>query len=486
MRECLVAALWLDTLTAWVERVNDWVWGVPLIASILAVGILLTLMLRFRHIANLRHAFESIFRGEKDSHGEVSAFGALCTALSATIGTGNIVGVATAIGAGGPGALFWMEVAAFFGMATKYAEGLLAVKYREVTADGRVLGGPFHYIEKGLGRKWKPLATVFALFGIGVGLFGIGTFSQVHGISSAVQVFSRSLGFGSGADISIFGVGYPLPVVVSGLLVTVCTALVIIGGLKRISSVSSVVVPVMAVTYVAVCLIVLLVNFMKIPEALSIIVRAAFDPQAVGGGVAGTMIVAMQKGIARGIFSNEAGLGSAPIAAAAAKTNEPARQGLVCMTGTFIDTIVVCSMTGLVIVVTGAWKPHLGLEGVGVTVEAFRRGLYFLGPWGEIASSLFLMSSLALFAFTTILGWNYYSEKCLEYLIGIGRTKAIMCFRFIYIAMVFIGPYLTMSAVWGIADIVNGLMAFPNLVALALLSPTVVKVTREYMDRSGR
>ena len=353
MPECLVAALWLDTLTAWVERVNGWVWGVPLIASILAVGILLTLMLRFRHIANLRHAFESIFKGEKDSHGEVSAFGALCTALSATIGTGNIVGVATAIGTGGPGAIFWMEVAAFFGMATKYAEGLLAVKYREVTADGRVLGGPFHYIEKGLGRRWKPLAVVFAVFGVGVGRFGIGTFSQVHGISSAVQHFSRSLGCDA-ADVSIFGTCYPLPVVVSGLAVTVCTALVIIGGLKRISSVSSVVVPVMAVGYVAVCLAVLLMNLAKIPEAVLIVVRAAFDPQAVTGGAVGTMFVAMQRGIARGIFSNEAGLGSAPIAAAAAKTDEPARQGLVCMTGTFIDTIVVCSMTGLVIVVTGA------------------------------------------------------------------------------------------------------------------------------------
>ena len=477
------AAVWLDSLTKWVERVNDLVWGVPLIVSILAVGILLTFMLRLQHIVNLRHAFESIFKGEKDSRGEVSAFGALCTALSATIGTGNIVGVATAIGTGGPGALFWMEVAAFFGMATKYAEGLLAVKYREVTVDGRVLGGPFYYIEKGLGRRWKPLAVVFAIFGIGVGLFGIGTFSQVHGISSAVQSFTRSLGFGAVTDVSIFGVGYSLPVIVSGLVVTVCTALVIIGGLKRISSVSSVVVPVMAVGYVAVCIVVLLMNCTKIPEAVSIIIRAAFDPQAVTGGAVGTMFIAMQRGIARGIFSNEAGLGSAPIAAAAAKTNEPARQGLVCMTGTFIDTIVVCSMTGLVIVVTGAWKPEFALEGVNVTVEAFRRGLCFLGLWGEVVSSLFLTLSLALFAFTTILGWNYYSEKCLEYLIGTNRPKAVMIFRFVYVAMVLIGPYLTMSAVWGIADIVNGLMAFPNLIAIVLLSPVVVKVTREYIAK---
>jgi AGCS family alanine or glycine:cation symporter len=482
MQVNVFAAVWLDALTAWVDRVNNWVWGVPLIVSILAAGVLLTLMLRLRHIFNLAHAFESIFKGEKNSRGEVSAFGALCTALSATIGTGNIVGVATAIGTGGPGALFWMEVAAFFGMATKYAEGLLAVKYREVTADCKVLGGPFYYIEKGLGAKWKPLAAVFAFFGICVGLFGIGTFSQVHGISTAVQSFSNSLGFGTAAAVTLFGVDYSLPVIVSGIAVTLCTALVIIGGLRRISSVSSVVVPVMAVSYVAVCLGVLLVNVAEIPKALCVIVCAAFDPQAVTGGVVGTMFIAMQKGIARGIFSNEAGLGSAPIAAAAARTNEPARQGLVCMTGTFIDTIVVCSMTGLVIVVTGAWEPKLGLEGVGITVEAFRRGLDFLGPASGIISALFLMSSLALFAFTTILGWNYYSEKCLEYLIGSNRPKLIMSFRFVYVAMVFVGPYLTMSAVWGIADIMNGLMAFPNLIALVLLSPVVAKVTREYLD----
>lgn len=480
----IVAVVLVDTLTMWVNRVDDLVWGIPLIVSILAVGVLLTLQLRMRHIFKLRHAFESIFKGETESHGEVSAFGALCTALSATIGTGNIVGVATAIGTGGPGALFWMEVAAFFGMATKYAEGLLAVRYREIAVDGKALGGPFYYIEKGLGRRWKPLAVIFALFGICVGLFGIGTFSQVHGISSAVQSFSRSLGYGASPWVSFFGVGYSLPVVASGLAVTVCTALVVIGGIKRISSVSSVVVPVMAVTYVAVCLVVLLMNIAKIPEAVSVIVRAAFDPQAVTGGAVGTMFIAMQKGVARGIFSNEAGLGSAPIAAAAAKTNEPARQGLVCMTGTFIDTIVVCSMTGLVIIVTGAWEPKLGLEGVGLTIEAFRRGLGFLGPASEIVSALFLMLSLALFAFTTILGWNYYSEKCLEYIIGSNRPKAIMLFRLIYVAMVFIGPYLTFSAVWGIADIMNGLMAFPNLIALVLLSPVVVRVTREYLDKT--
>ena len=478
------AGSWLDKLSFWVERIDDWVWGVPLIASILAVGVLLTAVLRFIHLFNLKAAFRNIFHDEDDSHGEVSAFGALCTALSATIGTGNIVGVATAIGTGGPGALFWMEVAAFFGMATKYAEGLLAVKYREVTAEGKVLGGPFYYIEKGLGRKWKPLAVMFAIFGVGVGLLGIGTLTQVHGITSAVRHFVDSSTSQIGV-IEIFGVAYPWSVVISGLVVTVCVALVVIGGIKRIAAVSSVVVPFMAVLYVAICLLVLLINFAEIPKAISIIVRAAFDPQAVTGGAVGSMIIAMQKGIARGIFSNEAGLGSAPIAAAAAKTNEPARQGLVCMTGTFIDTIIVCSMTGLVIVISGAWEPELGLKGVDITIEAFRRGFSFLGSCGAGLSSLLLTISLAFFAFTTILGWNYYSEKCLEYLVGTNRPRVVSAFRFLYVAMVFAGPYLTVSAVWGIADIMNGLMAFPNLVALLLLTPVVVRISREYFSKKG-
>lgn len=478
------AGSWLDRLSFWVERIDDWVWGVPLIVSILAVGVLLTAALRLGHLLNLKAAFKNIFREEDGSHGEVSAFGSLCTALSATIGTGNIVGVATAIGTGGPGALFWMEVAAFFGMATKYAEGLLAVKYREVTPGGKVLGGPFYYIEKGLGRNWKPLAVAFAVFGIGAGLLGIGTLAQVHGISSAVRRFCDCAALQTGG-VEVFGVVYPMSVVLSGLAVTVCVALVVIGGLKRIAAVSSVVVPFMAVLYVTVCLLVLLVNIAEIPNAVSVIFRAAFDPQAVTGGAVGSMIVAMQKGIARGIFSNEAGLGSAPIAAAAAKTNEPARQGLVCMTGTFIDTIVVCSMTGLVIVISGAWEPELGLKGVDITIEAFRRGFSFLGSCGAGISSFLLMTSLSFFAFTTILGWNYYSEKCLEYLVGANRPWTVTLFRCLYVAMVFAGPYLTVSAVWGIADIMNGLMAFPNLVALLLLSPVVVRVSRDYFAKNG-
>jgi AGCS family alanine or glycine:cation symporter len=317
------------------------------------------------------------------------------------------------------------------------------------------------------------------------GFLGIGTITQVHGITSAVQRFFDP-GFDP-ADIAtgvhLLGTTYSVPVMVAGVLVTVLVALVVIGGLKRIAAVSSVVVPFMAVLYVAMTAFLLLGNLSKLTSAAELIVRAAFNPSAFTGGVVGTIFVAMQKGIARGIFSNEAGLGSAPIAAAAAKTDEPARQGLVCMTGTFIDTIVICTMTGLAIVVTGAWEPSLGLKGVDITIEAFSRGLSFLGPKSGVIASFFLMASLAFFAFTTILGWNYYSEKCLEYLIGTDRRGIVKAFRLLFVAMVFCGPYLTVSAVWGLADVCNGLMAFPNLLALILLSPVVWRVTKDYFER---
>ncbi len=479
---------WLTTLTAWVDQVSGWVWGMPLILGILLTGILLTGILRFKHLWNLKHAFQIMFHREEGAGGDVSQFGALCTALSATIGTGNIVGVATAIGTGGPGALFWMEVAAFFGMATKYAEGLLAVKYREVKPDGTILGGPFYYIERGLAgrfgiRNWKWLAVIFAFFGTTAGLMGIGTITQVHGITSAVQRFFAPdfdpTNFATG--VQLFGTTYSVPVMIAGLFVSICVALVVIGGLKRIASVSTVIVPFMAILYVVVILSILIANAPRIPEAFEIIVRAAFNPSAVTGGAVGTIFIALQKGVARGIFSNEAGLGSAPIAAAAAKTNEPARQGLVCMTGTFIDTIVICTMTGLAIVVTGAWEPSLGLKGVDITIEAFGRGLAFLGPHSERVANFFLMVSLTFFAFTTIIGWCYYSEKCLEYLVGSHRRRVIHFYRFLFVAIVFMGPYLTVSVVWGFADVFNGLMAFPNLVALIFLAPIVWRVTKDYL-----
>jgi AGCS family alanine or glycine:cation symporter len=304
--------------------------------------------------------------------------------------------------------------------------------------------------------------------------------------SAAQRFLDQGSGNDGGFAVTLFGVAYPAVTVIAGLIITVCVAMVILGGIKRIAKVSSVIVPFMAVFYVSACILVLVVNFTEIPRAVALIVHAAFDPVSVAGGAVGSVFITLQKGIARGIFSNEAGLGSAPIAAAAAKTDEPARQGLVCMTGTFIDTIVICFMTGLVIVLSGAWEPALGLQGVEITLEAFRRGFSFLGPCGGTVSSLMITISLTFFAFTTILGWNYYSEKCLEYLIGTDRPKAVKLFRLAYVAMVFAGPYLTVSAVWGIADMMNGLMAFPNLIALILLTPVVAKVSREYFGVKNR
>lgn len=463
------------------SQIDDLVWGVPLIVLILACGVWLTIRTGLVQVQHLGKALKFMVKNEEDGVGEVSSFGALCTALSATIGTGNIVGVASAIAAGGPGALLWMEVAAFFGMATKYAEGLLAVKYREIDADGHALGGPFYYIEKGMGKKWKWLGKLFALFAILAGALGIGTITQVNGITSAAQNF-----FDPNKTHVLFTIGSgesavtitPTTVIV-GLLVTVCAALVIIGGIKRIAKVSEIVVPFMAVLYIACGLIILLTNVTAIPNALYQIIVGAFTPKAVAGGIIGiTIKTAIQKGVARGIFSNEAGLGSAPIAAAAAQTKEPVRQGLVTMTGTFIDTIIVCTITGLAIVISGAWVPELGLEGAEITMYAFQNAL----PFPAQVSSFLLMICLMFFAFTTILGWDYYAERCLEYLSN-KNMKAVKVYRWIYIAAVFIGPYLTVSVVWCIADIFNGLMAFPNIIALLALSGVVAKETKAYFAK---
>lgn len=401
----------------------------------------------------------------------------MCTALAATIGTGNIVGVATAVMAGGPGAIFWMVLAACLGMATKYSEGLLAVKFRVDRGGGRFLGGPFYYIEKGMGEKWKWLAKLFATFGVGAGLLGIGTITQVNGIASATEGF-----FDPNKEhvINIFGNDYSIATVVTAAVVAFVTGLVVIGGIKRISSVSSIIVPFMAIIYVVTCLSILIYNAERIPSAIVQIFEGAFGIRAVAGGALGALLLAMQQGVARGIFSNESGLGSAPIAAAAAKTNEPVRQGLVSMTGTFIDTIIICSMTGLTIMVTGSYDTALekNLEGVEVTANAFSNGL----PWSDSIGSFMLMLCLAFFAFTTILGWDYYSERCLEYLSG-GNMKAVKIYKWMYIIAVFIGPFMTVSAVWTIADIFNGLMAIPNLIALVALNGVIVAEIRSYFKR---
>ena len=463
-----------------ITKVDDWVWGWVLIVLILAAGVWLTVRTGFVQVRHIGKALRFMVKNEDDGDGEVTSFGALCTALSATIGTGNIVGVATAICLGGRGALFWMIVAAFFGMATKYSEGFLAIKYREKKDEGHYLGGPFYYIEKGMGKKWKWLAKLFAFFGVLVGLFGIGTFTQINGITSAVNAF-----FDPETSHIAFSMGehsFTWATVISGIVITVFAALVIIGGIKRIAKVSQVIVPFMAITYVVVVLIIVFTNIKSIPSAIASIFEFAFTKEAItGAGVGITLKVAMQKGIGRGIFSNEAGLGSAPIAAAAAKTKDAVRQGLVTMTGTFIDTIVICTLTGLSIVVTDAdtMFKEGAVEGVNITTIAWQRGL----PWGENVSAFILMMCLAFFAFTTILGWDYYSERCLEYLAG--SHKPVKVYRYIYILAVAIGPYMTVSAVWNIADICNGLMAFPNLIALFALSGVVGKETKAYFAKKN-
>lgn len=465
-----------NAVNDFLAAVDNFVWGVPLMVLIMCGGLLLTVRLGVLQIRKLPLALKWMIKNEEEAEGEISSFAALCTALSATIGTGNIVGVATAVGTGGPGALFWMVLAAFFGMATKYSEGLLAVKYRVVAEDGHSLGGPFYYIERGMGDKWKWLAKVFAFFGVCVGLFGIGTFSQVNGIASAVNEFFDPDNAHCVKLLPFLG-KYSWSVVIASLILAFCVAAVLIGGVKRIASVSQIVVPFMAVIYVVFVIVLIACNITAVPAAFQVIVKAAFSPRAVTGGVVGSMLVAMQKGVARGIFSNEAGLGSAPIAAAAAQTKEPVRQGLVSMTGTFIDTIVICTLTGLSIVLTGAWQVD-GLEGVQVTTYAFQKGL----PFPEEVSAFILMLCLVFFAFTTILGWDYYSERCLEYLSG-GNMKSVKVFRWIYIFAVFIGPYMTVSAVWTIADIFNGLMALPNMIALFALSGVVVKETKTFFAK---
>ncbi len=470
-------------------KIDDIVWGIPTIVLIIATGLLLTIRLRGVQFTKLGLGFKSMFK-KTGGKGEVTPFQALCTALSATIGTGNIVGVATAIAGGGPGALFWMWLAALVGTATKYTECMLALKYREHAADGHVLGGPFYTIEKGMkertGFTWKWLAVMFAIFGVCVGLFGIGTFTQINGITSAVgNAFDPK---GEHIAFTLFGNEYSWSIVIAGIIVTLGVALVILGGLKRISRVAEKIVPAMAIVYVFLGLSVLIMNATHIPAAFAVIFKSAFGWKAAAGGVMGwtfkQVTDSMQKGVARGIFSNEAGLGSAPIAASAAQTNEPVQQGIVSMLGTFIDTIVVCSMTGLSIVIAFYVGPDAAgagnLKGIELTAAAFNK---VLGGDGHSVQFL-LMLCLVFFAFTTILGWDYYSEKCLEYLTK-GNMTAVKIFRCVYIVAVFIGPYFTISQVWTIADITNGLMAIPNCISLIVLSGVAARETQRYFDKSS-
>ncbi len=462
----------MKAFTKLLSTIDGYVWGIPLMVFILGSGIFLTIRLHGIQFRGFIQGFKNLFsKDEKsDRKGEVSGFAALCTALSATIGTGNIVGVATAIVAGGPGAMFWMWLAAIFGTATKYAECTLAVHFRQQGKDGHIIGGPFYYIEKGMGEKWKWLAKIFAFFGVCVGLMGIGTFTQINGITGAVKNFFDPL---SKHTVNILGQDTSVAVVCAGIIITVFIALVIIGGLKRISAVAEKIVPFMAILYVGTVLLLLFTNITRVPDAFVQIFKGAFGIRALAGGMAGTIIASMRNGIARGIFSNEAGLGSAPIAAAAAVTDYPSEQGLISMLGTFIDTIVICSMTGLAIIITGSW--NVGLEGVSVTTRAFVNGL----PLPSGLASFILMICLVFFASTTILGWDYYSERCLEYLVG-DKPAVIRAYRWLYIFCVFIGPYMTVSFVWTLADIFNGLMAIPNIIGLLALSGVCAKETSRY------
>ena len=433
------------------NEIDAFVWGPPLLVLLVGTGILLTFRLKLLQVFKLPQALGLIFSAKNDGSGDVNSFKALCTALAATVGTGNIVGVATAIKAGGPGALFWMWMAAFFGMATKYSECLLAVKYRTVDANGNISGGPMYYIENGLGKKYKPLAVIFAVFGVLCAYFGIGTFAQVNSIVEITQISAG------------------IPVVYTGIALTVVVAAVTIGGLKSIATVAAKVVPAMALLYFLTTVGIMIVFADQVPAAIATVLNSAFTPTAAQGGFLGaTVMLAMRSGVARGVFSNESGLGSAPIVAAAAKTKWAAEQGLISMTGTFIDTIIICTLTGLSLVVSGVWCGPL--NGAAMTESAFTMAFPAFG-------SILLLVGLVLFAFTTILGWNYYGERCVEYLMGV---KAILPYRIIFICLIACGPFMKLEEIWVLADIVNGLMAIPNLIALIALSGVVVAETKAY------
>lgn len=441
----------MDFINDAVTGLNGIVWGPFMLVLILGTGVWLMSGLRLMPIRRLGYGFRMLWRGRTSSEeGDISPFNALMTSLSATIGTGNIAGVATAIALGGPGALFWMWCTALVGMATKYSEAVLAVRYREVDEKGNHIGGPMYYIKNGLGSRWTWLGTAFAIFGTLAG-FGIGNMVQANSVADALNSKLQ------------------IDPVVSGLVLAVLAALVLLGGIKRIAQVAGKLVPFMAVAYLLVGFIILGANITEIPSAVAFIVESAFNPVAATGGFAGAAVwAAIRFGVARGIFSNEAGLGSAPIAHAAAKTNNPVKQGTIAMLGTFIDTLIICSVTGLVIVISGAWTT--GENGAALSAMAFEQMLPGLG-------SYVVTFGLALFAFTTLLGWSVYGERCAEYLFGV---KAIVPFRILWVLAVPLGAVLKLEFVWLVADTLNGLMALPNLVALILLSPVVFKLTRDY------
>ncbi|MFC6673039.1 alanine/glycine:cation symporter family protein [Marinobacterium aestuariivivens] len=445
----------MELIKSIIGEINGIVWGPMMLVLILGVGLFLSLGLRLMPILKLGTGFKLLWQGRKaakdeESTGEISPFEALMTALSATVGTGNIAGVATAVFLGGPGALFWMWITALVGMATKYSEAVLAVKYREVDAEGNHVGGPMYYIKNGLGKGWAWLGMAFAIFGACAG-FGIGNTVQSNSIASVMEA------------------NFGLPTWVSGVVAMVLVGAVLIGGIRRIGHVAGALVPVMAVSYIVAGLVVLAINAEQIPHAFNLIFTHAFSPIAAEGGFAGAAVwAAIRFGVARGIFSNEAGLGSAPIAHAAAQNKSPVRQGLVAMLGTFIDTIMICTITGLVIVTSGVWTG--GESGAALTSAAFAAALPGVGNY-------LVAIALAIFAFTTIIGWSFYGERCVEYIFGV---KAIAPYRVLWILAIPAGAVLSLDFIWLVADTLNAFMAIPNLIALALLSPVVFQITREF------
>lgn len=443
----------MEQITDLIKELNSLVWGIPMLVLILGTGFFLMVGLKLMPVRRLGYGFRMLWRGRKsEGEGDITPFNALMTSLAATIGTGNIAGVATAIFLGGPGALFWMWCTALVGMATKYAEAVLAVHFREKDAKGNHIGGPMFYIRNGLGNRWAWLGASFAIFGALAG-FGIGNTVQANSVADALN--------------SKFGISH----IVTGLTMAILAALVLIGGIRRIGKVAGKLVPIMAISYVLAGLVVLILNSSEIPAALNLIFTHAFTPTAATGGFAGAAVwAAIRFGVARGIFSNEAGLGSAPIAHAAASTDSPVRQGTVAMLGTFIDTIIVCTVTGLVIIVSGAWTS--GENGASLTAAAFESTLPGVGGY-------IVTLGIALFAFTTILGWSFYGEKCVEYLFGI---RSILPFRILWIIAIPIGATAQLDFIWLLADTLNALMALPNLLALLLLSPVVFKLTRDYFS----
>jgi alanine or glycine:cation symporter, AGCS family len=445
----------IENIYSFIGTINGIVWGPLMLALILGTGLYLSLGLKFMPIRMIAEGFILVFKGRKEDRkeGEISPFNALMTSLSATIGTGNIAGVATAIFMGGPGALFWMWLAALLGMATKYAEAVLAVEYRETDEEGNHVGGPMFYIKNGLGKRWRWLGFAFAFFAAIAG-FGIGNTIQANSVSDVLE--------------SSFGI----PELYSGLVLAVLVGLVLIGGIKRIASLAGRLVPFMALSYLLAGLTILLLNITAIPDALALIISSAFTGTAAAGGFAGASIwAAMQFGVARGIFSNEAGLGSAPIAHAAAKTDSSVRQGLVAMMGTFIDTIIICSVTGLAIILSGEYVS--GESGANLSVLAFSKMLPFVGEY-------VVTFGLMLFAFTTLVAWSFYGEKSVYFIFG---QKSIVPFRLLWIFVIPLGSMMDLKFIWLLADTLNALMALPNLIALLLLSPVIFRLTKSYFAK---